>query len=384
MSVITNYTRAIAEVLRHEPVRSPQIISRLLYARLKYEFGPDHFFAYDLHNRRSATWPDYFPADETARPIMKVINQTHRGPKITLDKVLTTDMLSAAGVPVAPITAIINRNIAAHPIGNSWDLIDDIDHLIQFLDSESCPSKLFSKPVGGQGGSGAITAHRESVNWRIGDQQIDTRDLAARLLDGNTEYGRLIQPQLKSHAAMEELTGANGLSTVRIVTAVHKGKARVVYASQKLIGEGNAADNFLGGKTGNLLAAIDLSSGALGACFGKRKGDKYLLWHLDRHPDTGHAITGWQVPMWSELVRIAQEAALVMKVQPLLGFDVAITNNGPLILEANNNWSFSIPQITHRIGGRALLNGVLESVDLPIQDCDKVLKMINKVPESPD
>lgn len=376
MSALANYVKAITETFHREPIRSFEILSKLFYARLKYNIGPKQFFSFNLYNSGSASWPSYFPPDGTADPIMKLINQTGHGPKITLDKLLTAQMLSTAGISTAPICAVIGRDSNTHSLDGDWLLLNDQASLVQYLESDSCPTNLFSKPVGGFGGAGTFTAHRREMGWYVDQDVISVAELADRLLHDDEQYGRMLQPQLRNHSALKKLTAADGLSTVRIVTAVHGEDAQIVYASQKLISSGNLTDNFDGGHTGNFLAAVDISSGVLGRCYGKKPGDDYLLSHVIEHPDTGMTISGWRVPMWDEVKEMAKAAALEMKIQPVLGFDVAITNSGPMILEANNNWSFSIPQITHNVGGRVLLAKLLPTLDIPATDREAAQNLI--------
>ena len=59
----------------------------------------------------------------------------------------------------------------------------------------------------------------------------------------------------------------------------------MLVATQKLIGERSLADSFLGGQ-GNLITSVDIRSGALGVCYERRKGDRYLMTQYDSHPVT--------------------------------------------------------------------------------------------------
>lgn len=379
MSAIAIYSRAAKEVFREQSSRALELIAKLILARVRYSIGPELFFSYELYDKPSATWPDYYAPDSSALPILKLINQGDPGRRITLDKVLTTQMLSEAGVRVAPISAVINRagEFGSDQRENSWAILNDFEGVIGFLDSDQCPPELFSKPAGGVGGSGTIAASLHEGQWHTSDNILSTEELANLLLQNNSELGRLVQPQLKNHPALEKITGGKSPSTVRVVTAIHNGKARIVYAVQKLTTNNNTTDNFSHGDAGNMMCAVDIGSGTLENCYGKKSRNKYILSQFNRHPNTDERTTGAKIPLMDEVFNIAKDAALVMKEQPLLGFDIAITENGPIILEANNYCGFSAPQLTHSISGRALLVQMLQALDVPNHIRAEALKMIN-------
>ena len=63
-----------------------------------------------------------------------------------------------------------------------------------------------------------------------------------------------------------------------------------------------------------------------------KAGNSYSLCNI--HPDTGVPISG-TIPYWEETICIVKEIASGMPQLQYFGFDVAITENGPKIIEVN-------------------------------------------------
>jgi len=56
-----------------------------------------------------------------------------------------------------------------------------------------------------------------------------------------------------------------------------------------------------------------------------------------KHPDSGIIFDNLQIPHYIEVKKIVAKASSIFQF-PLLGWDVALTPNGPIIIEANHNF----------------------------------------------
>ncbi|WP_455438286.1 sugar-transfer associated ATP-grasp domain-containing protein [Hungatella hathewayi] len=54
------------------------------------------------------------------------------------------------------------------------------------------------------------------------------------------------------------------------------------------------------------------------------------------HPDTGFVARGFQVPYWKEILELTAKAAAVVPQVGYVGWDVAIAQNGPVLIEGNS------------------------------------------------
>ena len=77
-----------------------------------------------------------------------------------------------------------------------------------------------------------------------------------------------------------------------------------------------------------------------------RMGHQYKL-----HPDTHFQYKGLQIPKWNELLQLADKLARVLPTVRFVGFDLALTKNGWVMVEGNNNPQ-PVQQMVDQIGLR--------------------------------
>jgi hypothetical protein len=130
-------------------------------------------------------------------------------------------------------------------------------------------------------------------------------------------------------------------STVRVVTArTPAGAIRVLVCSCRLSVGARPIDNF---GAGGLAAPVDVATGRLGPAVSKAS-----LTRIFRHPDTGEAIVGSLLPFWEEVLALATRTHASFPRIPFVGWDVAILNGGPLLVEGNPVWCVELVQMAHR------------------------------------
>jgi hypothetical protein len=80
----------------------------------------------------------------------------------------------------------------------------------------------------------------------------------------------------------------------------------------------------------------------------------------DVHPVTGARVKGFRLPDWHRALDLTLRAHRVFYDFPSIGWDVALTPEGPVLVEANYNWN---AVTTQQASGRPLgMNGYFESV----------------------
>jgi hypothetical protein len=140
----------------------------------------------------------------------------------------------------------------------------------------------------------------------------------------------LAEEYVIQHSSLMELS-SSGLNTVRVFTQLYKGE--VVFLGARLrVSVNSPVDNMA---AGNLAAPIDIESGIVigpGVYSDITKEDRPI------HPITGKPITGFVVPYWNMVVDLAKNAALYTPENKSVGWDIAITENGPELIEGNHNW----------------------------------------------
>ena len=62
------------------------------------------------------------------------------------------------------------------------------------------------------------------------------------------------------------------------------------------------------------------------------------------HPDTGIVFDGYELPYIGEAIDLAKAFHSHFKNIHSIGWDIAITENGPCFIEGNDNWEISLVQ----------------------------------------
>jgi len=194
---------------------------------------------------------------------------------------------------------------------------------------------LVAKPAHGEGGDGV----------RLLGPFADADTLRAQLPAVLRKHGTalLVQPLVEVHPDLRDVALA-ALPTVRIVTILDEaGRPEVVSATFRCAADPAACvDNM---KAGGLIAPVDLRDGRLGlACQGYGGVDHAT------HPVTGAAIQGRVLPDWPAACALAQSAHLAFADYALVGWDVALTPAGPMLIEGNGKPGVLMPQRAARAG----------------------------------
>lgn len=203
-------------------------------------------------------------------------------------------------------------------------------------------SDLLVKPARGEGGRGVVAL---DPGVAVTDFEALTAWLARRL---RTRKGTwIVQERVSTHPVLRDVS-LNALPTARLTTIVNEGGVpEPVYSVLRLAADPAAfVDNM---KAGGILASVDLASGRLGpGCRGYGGGD------YATHPATGAPIEGLILPDWEAAKALAVRAHReAFAGYTLIGWDIAFTPAGPVLIEGNGKPSMLLAQR----GGRRGLGG---------------------------
>ncbi len=140
----------------------------------------------------------------------------------------------------------------------------------------------------------------------------------------------LVEEYVIQHSDLMELS-PSGLNTVRIITQLNNGKVDFLGARLR-ISVNSHVDNMA---AGNLAAPINIKTGIVegpGVYSDITKKEESI------HPVTGEKIEGFQIPFWKDTIKMVTSAALYSQENKSVGWDIAITEEGPELIEANHNW----------------------------------------------
>ena len=267
----------------------------------------------------------------------------------------------ASGLPLARIFGIyhplLGRTIDGHQLRSSSQLRD-------WLPSVSQNGFVF-KPIQGAKGHNVLvfagpSAQDPNVFTTLAGEGYNAERLAA-FAEGTPEpklhrpraagMAFLIEERIRPHPALASFVGPT-LCSVRVQTIVAlDGTPRIIATVFKLQPKAIGVDHLIYGAVG---CWVDLDSGVLGP--GRTRAS---LEDVTLIPDTTTSFVGFQLPDWPAVKDLALRAAGAFPWARSIGWDIAISDQGPVLIEGNEEWSPSLIQIPAPYG---LMTGEFEEL----------------------
>lgn len=192
------------------------------------------------------------------------------------------------------------------------------------------------KPLGGHGGAGVeiirIKAFYGSPE-ALREHCLKNKLVIEELISQHDELNRIFP---------------NAINTARIITL----KGKVIGAALRMgVGESNVDNAHAGG----IFAEIDINEGVIVG-----KAMRYTGERFTRHPTTGTIIPGFKIPYWNECKAMVEEASKLVPDVYLIGWDVAVTPNGPTLVEVNTHPGLTAVQAPNGHGLKAEFEKIKE------------------------
>jgi hypothetical protein len=204
---------------------------------------------------------------------------------------------------------------------------------------------LFLKPRNGRGGRGCERwLLQEDGSYR--DQNGTLRDATALLAHITTlaaDKAMLVQEAMRAHPDLRELA-VNVLTSCRIMSVRNEsGGFEATHAVFKSSTKPEAiVDNF---HKGGIVSRVDMKTGELGPASDAGVGQP-CVWY-EKHPLTVARIKGRILPQWHQTIDLVCRAHAAFPDRITVGWDVAITDRGPVIIEGNVQSGCDMIQRTH-------------------------------------
>lgn len=258
------------------------------------------------------------------------------------DKVLLGFVLEMLGLPMPRLKAHFSTvtRLAAPAT------LRDAAEVMAFLRT---PGALpaFGKPVVGSRAVGAasfLSLAEDGEAVLLGDgRTVPLAALAAEITRSFPE-GYIFQDLKRHGPEMAALVGPT-IAMARIVTVQSEAGPEVLYALIRFPAPGAMVDAVLGGR--NMVAHLDRETGRI-----LRVQDMFRMSvsDLEVHPVTGARLPGFVLPHWSECLRLALQGHAGLAEHGLLGWDIGLSETGPVVTEVNPNPHGDIYQRSSRRG----------------------------------
>lgn len=336
------------------PLRQLFDIVRL--SRAPGQIGPGDYYSYRLFDPvLSNTEKEKFVGWKV-EPRLDALND-RAWHCLGLDKVLMYTLFQNAGIRV-PQTRAIYLSGRTRSLAGSIALDSPVALHAWLRNPDNYP--FFSKPSASGFGRGAFLVDaydatndcvvlREGARIKVAEFHKEFGDIE--------RLGYLFQTPIPADCRLVGSLGAT-VSSLRMIVLCDEDEGPILHRCfWKLPTGNNSHDNYNGGKTGNLAAAIDHDTGQITRVI---NGTGLDLVEIERHPDTGANLATLAVPDWQKVRQFTFDAALALPKLRFQQWDIALSNDGPVALEVNlfGTGGCDLTQLLYRKG---LLDETMEA-----------------------
>lgn len=239
-------------------------------------------------------------------------------------------LLEKCGLAVTKTQAVVARGGRFGPVKT----LSSPAKIADYLRSPDTLYPLFGKPcVGSRSiGSASIKEYNaENDLVVLGNGNVHAVQNFAKEVYNDFPLGFMFQDAVKQHPDMTAMTG-EALGSIRIVTVNDGTGPQVLYTLWKIPSPAAMSDNFW--QAGSMLCKVDEATGKTTTCI---RGTGLDATNIAEHPVSKLPTIGFQLPFWEETKALAVAAHDHMPDIGVVGFDMGLSNDGPLVIESNYN-----------------------------------------------
>jgi len=185
----------------------------------------------------------------------------------------------------------------------------------EFINFVRCKKEFFSKPTDQFGGKGILHIDVD----KAGDLSLLYKELV--------DTGKyIVEQKIVQHSKMNMLSDSS-VNSLRITTLKRNETVHILYSIVRMSDGYNAVDNI---SSGGMYCPVSENGEISAEAFCDNTIEYYSV-----HPKTGTVFLGFQIPFYKQAIGLVTEAAKRVEELRYIGWDVAITENGPVLIEGN-------------------------------------------------
>ena len=148
-------------------------------------------------------------------------------------------------------------------------------------------------------------------------------------------HNAIIEEWIQQHPVLSQVY-PEAVNCLRIITVYINNKiyylaGGITWGNGKKIANASAS---------GFVSPVNFETGIL-----EKPGADFYGHIFETHPLTGTSIVGLQLPYWKETLKMIEKAAKIVPQVGYVGWDIAITPNGPIIIEGNTTPGYKYYQI---------------------------------------
>ncbi|HKK43685.1 MAG TPA: sugar-transfer associated ATP-grasp domain-containing protein [Bacteroidales bacterium] len=320
---------------------------------------PVHYFSRYLFKKHVRNIRDFIPNRLLGYKITPNFNDNKA--KEVLDNKLFFDFYYRQfDLPVPQILMYNFRNMfvlagKVKRINNPEEFTDLLEKL--FDENKNVGSVIIKKTVAGSCGTNIFKLYGREVR--------EKEALVKRIFNEVIKTGFLFQKTLVQHPDLDNLN-PSCLNTVRIDTFIDKdGNSEVISAYLRMSISNNFIDNI---SSGGCQVGIDTETGKLKE-HGYAPFRSVGVTVFEKHPVTGLVFRDFQLPFFEKVRELAVKTSQCMPALRLVGWDIAICRDGPVLVEGNSDYDINGNDLAY--GGyfrNPVFRKVLREINYPVRN----------------
>lgn len=306
-----------------------RIVCELVRIAFRYRVLPVHYFSRYLHIKGMDNIFDFVP-NHIVYSLWPKFNEMGFIPLLD-NKLLFYHYFKALRINTIDILAH-NHGHKFMSDGETMH-ISSVDHFLKIIDEmilRSCTRSIYIKQCYNSYGGQGI--------FRIDENDLNNRDyLRKEVFDKIVRSSFIFQETVCPHHDLIKIN-PDCLSSLRIDTFLNSdGSADVISAFLRYGTNGSIVDNT---SSGGGQVGINLETGLLDKYGYATLSDGKGMVH-EFHPDTKIEFEGYGIPFFKESLELVKEAAVGIPGLRLVGWDVAVLENGPVLIEGNHDYDMT-------------------------------------------
>lgn len=260
----------------------------------------------------------------------KITASSNRHNILIDDKIIFHDLMTFYNLPV-PNRFFIYRDFEFRQ--GSKTLSDvEVDNILSSVEEK----RIYVKRYTGGAASGiSILTKNYQGKWVNGDGFLINAKSIRELYNKD---GYIFEQQVIQENDLAKYN-PDTVNTIRVLTYNNK----IISATVRFGGKGAFVDNTA---KGGVAVSLDIVTGNLGE-YGMRE---YDLNRYQEHPGTGIPFKNSHCSQWPKVIELVNKTLTYLPYYKSVGFDIATTNNGPIIIEINTGAGIYLSQMGKTIG----------------------------------
>jgi hypothetical protein len=291
------------------------ILFELFYWILDNKGGINVYFDYELFLKNKM--PGEYIKPKQFKKIEKELNTPSYFP-ILEDKYFFHQILEGQGFRIPKNYYLIENSSVLDLEKRKY--LSETEFLNRDIDS-------FCKLINGYGGKSIFRIEVKNKKLLLNQKEMNPSEMFQIL--GKRKF--IVQDRIIQHEEMNRLN-PSCINTLRMLT-IRTGNTYNMYSAYLRVGiNNNFVDNSL---SGNIMIGFDNNTGKL-MKYAYTNDSKMYQEKLDVHPQTKVVFSDFTIPCYQEAVEMVKSLHGVFQQFFMIGWDIGITPEGPIVIEGNN------------------------------------------------